>query len=396
MRDRDTHEMSKIIRRRAARLDEPSFSRLFTHEMWSYYVAPPPLIRWWRVLITWPQSTVLRAVLPLVLVTTLWSLIVSTLYARFPAFWAHSRPFISLPIELQNTATGLLLVFRTNNGYERLAEARATLGRCLCLSRELAQTVACTWPLTPMYEEPVYDTRATNDARAGGSVAGVVGGDMAAGWLYPGAIGALPCVAALQVARYLVAFSWALKADLREPVYHKSLDFESGRSFLPPEDVLRTLLPKAEVDVLLLAPSVPIAILGRLRMLLADEHREGRLRPHLHHKLEEDLRDLNLCVADNQRLFHSPIPPTMSRHVTRCLLLWLATMPLVLSGRLPPLGVAVATAVTTYIFTGMEEIGAQVEQPFESMPLWQLCHIIAHDAEAAIAGDAPGHVEGIF
>lgn len=416
MRDRDTHEMSKIIRRRAARLDEPSFSRLFTHEMWSYYVAPPPLIRWWRVLITWPQSTVLRAVLPLVLVTTLWSLIVSTLYARFPAFWAHSRPFISLPIELQNTATGLLLVFRTNNGYERLAEARATLGRCLCLSRELAQTVACTWPLTPMYEEPVYDTRATNDARAGGSVAGVVGGDMAAGWLYPGAIGALPCVAALQVARYLVAFSWALKADLREPVYHKSLDFESGRSFLPPEDVLRTLLPKAEVDVLLLAPSVPIAILGRLRMLLADEHREGRLRPHLHHKLEEDLRDLNLCVADNQRLFHSPIPPTMSRHVggdrgradeldarffpshrevpeparltgslvrrrvhpcpcraqvTRCLLLWLATMPLVLSGRLPPLGVAVATAVTTYIFTGMEEIGAQVEQPFESMPLWQ-------------------------
>ena len=44
----------------------------------------------------------------------------------------------------------------------------------------------------------------------------------------------------------------------------------------------------------------------------------------------------------------------------------------------------------------MEEIGAQVEQPFESMPLWQLCHIMAHDAEAAVAGDEPGHIEGIF
>ena len=44
----------------------------------------------------------------------------------------------------------------------------------------------------------------------------------------------------------------------------------------------------------------------------------------------------------------------------------------------------------------MEEIGVGVEQPFESMPLWQLCHIMAHDAEAAIAGDAPGHVEGSF
>ena len=49
-----------------------------------------------------------------------------------------------------------------------------------------------------------------------------------------------------------------------------------------------------------------------------------------------------------------------------------------------------------YIFVGMEEIGAQVEQHFESMPLWQLCHIMAHDAEAAVAGDAPGHIEGIF
>lgn len=258
------------------------------------------------------------------------------------------------------------------------------------------------------------------------------------------------------------------------------------------------------------------------------------------------MRDLNLFLADNQRLFHSPIPPTMSRHLTRCLLLWLASLPLVLSQRLPPAGVAMATMVTTcaphlatqahslyiafaqplhslciafapppsaiyprlhipahsnpwqrreesttaeelsvplavantckmtcrgwaacllttarlsngglagvrhgglcnpshvldsrlalgswaraarptaalpsipcgaaepcalvlcsftclprrYIFCGMEEIGAQVEQPFETMPLWQLCHLIAHEAEAAIAGDAPGQAgEGIF
>ena len=115
-----------------------------------------------------------------------------------------------------------------------------------------------------------------------------------------------------------------------------------------------------------------------------------------HLKLEEDLRDLNLILADNQRLFSSPIPPTMSRHVSRCLMLWLLWLPFSLCGRLPPLGNALTAAITTYIFTGMEEIGAQVEQPFESMPLWQLCHIMAHEAEAAIAGDAPGHVEGIF
>jgi predicted membrane chloride channel (bestrophin family) len=172
-----------------------------------------------------------------------------------------------------------------------------------------------------------------------------------------------------------------------------------------------------EVRALLLAPSLPVALLGRLRMLLADEQRASRLRPHIHLKLEEDLRDLNLCLSDCQRLFHSPIPPTsaratsttcqphlplpsappvatrqllelsaalmsammsravrvylarvrrvvvaVSRHVTRCLMLWLAALPVVLSGRLPPAGVAIATALSAYIFVGMEEIGAQVEQ----------------------------------
>ena len=107
-------------------------------------------------------------------------------------------------------------------------------------------------------------------------------------------------------------------------------------------------------------------------------------------------RDLNLLLADNQRLFHSPIPPTMSRHVLRCLFIWLTALPVVLCGRLPPLGNMVASMVTSFIFLGMEEIGAQVEQPFEMMPLWQLCHLMAHDAEAAVAGDAPGHIEGLF
>ena len=393
MRGRDQHEASKIIRRRRRRQDEPSYSRLFTHQMWSTYLRPssrvPTFSRWWQVLTSWQHSTVLRGVMPLMLVMALWSLFVSLLEMHFPAAFASTvavRPITALPVELQATATGLLLVFRTNNGYERLAEARADLGRALCLTREIAQTIACEWPLTPVYEEPQYGGGKTGWPQGSGSIAGVVGGDMAAGTIFPGALGALPCEAAMHVVRYLVAFAWSLKATLREPV------MEESRA----EDVLNAMLPPAEVQYLMHAPNVPVALLGRLRMLLADEQRAGRLQQHVHLKLEEDLRDLHVLVADNQRLFHSPIPPTMSRHVTRCLLLWLIGLPLVLSGRLPPVAAAVATAVTTFIFAGIEEIGAQVEQPFEIMPLWQLCHLMAHDAEAAIAGDAPGHVEGIF
>lgn len=182
-----------------------------------------------------------------------------------------------------------------------------------------------------------------------------------------------------------VLITWHLSTVLRmlrEPVRGGS---ESLRS---PEDVLRTVLPGREVEGLMSSPNIPLALLGQLRMVLAHEQRAGRLQPHIHMKLEEDLRELNTLLGDNQRLFHSPIPPTMSRHVTRCLMLWLSMLPPVLYGRMPAVGVVLSTVVTTFIFVGMEEIGAQVEPPFEIMPLWQLCNIIARDAEFAFGGAA--------
>ena len=421
MRSRDVHEISKLIRTRKTRGDaEPSFSRLFTHATWREWASTPPIWRWWKILLTWHRSTVFHAVWPPTLFIGVWALVVGLIDMHFPLLitkiFGAMRPISALPAELQGTAIGLLIVFRTNNGYDRLAEARAALGRALSLSREMAQSVACTWPLTPIYEEPQYDTYVGDGQKKtlhlhkspfgtsssaqghffkGYSLAGSIGGDV--GHLhgeFPGAVGGLPSTAALDAARYLVAFAWSLKAILREPAMEH---LEEGM-LKSPEDVLRVLLPPAEVHALLGVglTGIPVALLGRLRMLFATEQRAGRLQSHVHLKLEEDLRDLNLILADNQRLFHSPIPPTMSRHVTRCLLLWLSMLPFALCGRLPPLGNAIACAITAYIFTGMEEIGAQVEQPFESMPLWQLCHIMAHDAEACIAGDAPGHVEGIF
>ena len=189
LRTQDRHEASKIIRSGMTRRpDEPSFSRLFTHETWAnYIVKEPPLKRWWHNAVTWHYSTVLRAVLPCCLLVAVWSLIVSAIDAFFPAWfkWIRldvSKPVSKLAFELQGTVIGLLLVFRTNNGYERLAEARMLLGRALCLSREIAQTVACTWPLTPVYEEHSIAY----------SIAGSMGGEFAVSAGHPGAIGGLP------------------------------------------------------------------------------------------------------------------------------------------------------------------------------------------------------------
>lgn len=55
-----------------------------------------------------------------------------------------------------------------------------------------------------------------------GSIAGAVSGAMVP-TSQSGSIGALPCVAAMQVANYLVAFAWALKAFLRQPQHDGSV-----------------------------------------------------------------------------------------------------------------------------------------------------------------------------
>ena len=236
----------------------PSFSRLFTHETWRVYVSTPPLERWFHMLITWHRSSVLRALLPCCVFMALWALAVSLVDARYPEklnwLMGMARPLSALPIELQGSVIGFFTVFRTNSGYERLAEARKVLGQTLCLSRDITQSIACTWPRTPLFEEPLHAVAGGNGNHRATIGGGSIGGDFLPADKHPGAIGSLPALPALQVVRYLVAFAWSLKAAVREPVRAESLQ--------SPEDVLRTLLPAEEVASLLRASDIPVALQG--------------------------------------------------------------------------------------------------------------------------------------
>ena len=44
---------------------------------------------------------------------------------------------------------------------------------------------------------------------------------------------------------------------------------------------------------------------------------------------------------------------------------------------------ALWVACVTYIFVGIEEVGVQVEQPFEIVPMTQLCNVIMLNLEEA-------------
>jgi len=316
---------------------EPSFTRLFTHDTWIEYTGRPAIKRWWSVTITWPYSTVLKTVVPVSALSSLWAYAI----ARLPlALLPRTSP---VPMSLMGTALGLLLVFRTNNSYLRLSEARQLWSDVIILVREIGQGVA-----TALLHDPRLTDRAA--ARAG----------------------------AANVCKYLAAFAWELQAKLTDA------------DWAADTDVLTTLLPADEAEWIGKQRSRPLQLLGAIRRELHDQFRTANLPPHIHRKLEEDVRQLDAIVGSCERLFSSPLPPTMSRHIVRCLQLWLMGFPFVLAGTMAPMAVAVWVFVVSYAFIGIDEVGVQVEQPFEIVPMVSICQLAMANLEETFVNVPPG------
>ncbi len=303
---------------------EPSFRRLFTHNTWNRYTGNSPLTRLGLLVRNWTRCSVLNSVWPCIAIVTVWSLVVTTLLpASLLARWASG---LAATLQLQGAAIGLLLVFRTDNAYRRLEEARLQWGRIIYLSREIVTKAVVS------LEYPVV----------------------------------------CDVARYLCAFSWSLRDKLRTTKRR--------------DDILELLLvDPSEVAWVSSQRSRPLALLGRVRQVLYREFEAGLLPPTQHYMIDTDVRELDKIVAGCERLFSSPIPPNMARHGMRSLMLWLFALPMMLAGSLPPIAIACCTACTSYIYFGIDELGVQVEQPFQILPLWQLCHLVQFNIEEALA-----------
>eukprot|EP00965_Chrysotila_dentata_P114443 3782682-Pleurochrysis_carterae.AAC.5 len=230
---------------------EPSFTRLFTHETWSSYNGKPPLRRWLRTAATWRYSTILRSVYPITIIASMWAIFVASLPSRL---LPRTSP---VPMSLMGTALGLLLVFRTNNSYQRLGEARGLWGRAVYLCRELAQGVATAL----LYDDNVEDPDQAREAAA-------------------------------SICAYLVAWAWETNARLTgKPAEGKSPPRQRDGP-LPGEDleVLRALLPRAEAEWIGAQRSRPLQLIGSIRRSLHQQYRRGNLPWHIHRKLEEGAR----------------------------------------------------------------------------------------------------------
>lgn len=302
---------------------EPTFRRLFTHQTWERYTGGSALGRLGRLVVNWRFDAVLSRVWPVLGVVFSWSYLIARLLPTSTI--AKVAGGLGTALQMQGTAIAFLLVFRTDNAYRRLNEAREAWGHIIYLCRELV-------------------------------IKSVV---------------ALEYDAVCDVSRYLCAYSWTLRDKLRT---------SSKR-----DDILEVLLEESECRWVSDQRSRPIALLNRVRQVMHRELQRGALTPTMHYSIDMDLAKLYEVVTRCERLFSSPIPPNMARHGMRSLVLQLLLLPVVLAGTMPPLAVAATVAVTSYIYVGIDELGVQVEQPFQMLPLWQLCHLVQFNIEEALS-----------
>jgi predicted membrane chloride channel (bestrophin family) len=76
------------------------------------------------------------------------------------------------------------------------------------------------------------------------------------------------------------------------------------------------------------------------------------------------VNDLSACVGACERIVQTPVPTQYARHTSRFLCLWIFTLPLLL---LPEMGFWVVPAVACVSWTlfGIQELGLQIENPFD-------------------------------
>ncbi len=279
--------------------------------------------RYWRHIYKWPRSTTAKLILPVCFVFAAWATAFHWIRPRF--FPNFTLPLA--PLSLVSSAIALLLTLRTNQSLGRLQEARVAWGRLVLHSRECSGLLA----------------------------------------RYMRKDEAVLCC------KHLSLLGWCLKARLRD---------ESD------DDVIDVMLPEAEASYIKRQRKRFIGLLRRVHQIVQKEAASGRLMPQAHKCINEQLFSLNQCIGISERLIGSPVPPTYTRHTSRVLLSWMALVPVALETMNLSLPLVLAsTVVTAYVMIGIDEIGVELEQPFQLLPLNGLSRALMLDVSDEIEGD---------
>lgn len=277
-----------------------------TPDLWIRHRAP---YRYSRHVATLPESSVLSNLFPTVAFFT--GLAALAWYSTDPS---TAIPDLALPKGSLGPVTsflGLLLVFRTNQSYDRWWEARKIWGGMLNRTRDYA-VQGLTW-----FDEKDLELKK-------------------------------------QHVRYIQAFSLALKVHLRSD-----------------EDMRRELtgiLTENELKAALAEVHVPNHILRMMSGVIT----EANMDPYRTVMMSRNITFFEDVLGKCERILKTPLPLSYTRHTSRFIFLWLTILPFTTVADLGATVIPVELFTAMFLL-GIEDIGVLIEEPFSVLACEAIC-----------------------
>lgn len=262
------------------------------------------------------QGSVIPAILPKMLLCVSFSVLV--------VFLDQRGLNLAIPVRsglIPSILLGLLLVFRTNTAYDRFWEGRKIWGTLINTVRNLARGIWVT-----VIESTPQDREVKK-----------------------------------QVLQLLIAFAIAMKLHLRrEPINQE----------------LASLMPIALYQQLQTAHNPPLAIAFWISDYLQQQQHQQKINVYQLNAAFKLLDTMVDCLGATERILKTPIPAAYAIHLKQLVFVYCLTLPFELVDQVVWLTPLLVGLVSFAIF-GIEEIGAEIENPFgydaNDLPLDQIC-----------------------
>ncbi len=290
--------------------------------------------KWLQILFSLHPSSALKHALPRILTVVVVAVFIT--WAELDSKWI-TLDLTPLPFSLIGLALSIFLGFRNNTSYDRFWEGRKLWGRVVNDSRSFAR------------QATLYVDDAEEDVA--------------------------------KMVRGVAGYVHVLRQHLRgEPV-------GAGLEHLLPGELLATLPGST---------NPPQRVLAFVTHQLAWLYRAGRLHQIHLVELEETLDRLTDHQGGCERIKATPIPFTYTILIHRLTAVYCFTLPLGIVadvGALTP----VVTAIVSYAFFGLDDLGSEIEDPFgmdpADLPLMSICNNIERNLMEHIGGDVPAKVQ---
>ncbi len=147
-------------------------------------------------------------------------------------------------------------------------------------------------------------------------------------------------------------------------------------------------LPEEEVQSVLASNHAPLAVTQRISSLLLEARQQGLISDYVQMQLDQYVARLIDWLGGCERIHNTPLPFAYVVHLRRALIAYCFTLPFAL---LEPFGwlTIPVTLLIAYVMYGIEEIGVEIEDPFDvddnDLPLEQICQSIEENLKGLLA-----------